>query len=243
MLVSITTLLPNPTLSPPEPGTWTRGSYRHPSARHRLPNSQVLLHFVPGSKFPLRVSDRHYSALRPCPGTLSPSPMPSLLLLALIHLDGRLVRGECLGDEPPNLLLVRRVLGILARGDQLRQPRRALEQHDEKHRANGQPAVEAIGSEAGPLVQSEPDGLLGRKVGVARECPESGGDEAALQIGLLEATRDLGGLLVLVLGLVEVYKASASTFQLKMLPRTSDLPHCCWSANHSVRIRPSSTAT
>ena len=141
--------------------------------------------------------------------------LPSLLLLALIlgqlarpdnlgRRGGRLVRGECLGHKPPDQLLVSRVLGILARRNQLRQPRRALEQHDEKYRANGQPAVEAIGSEAGPLVQSEPDGLLGRKVGVARKCPESRGDETALQIGLLEAPRDLGRLFVLALGPVEI---------------------------------------
>jgi hypothetical protein len=97
------------------------------------------------------------------------------------------------------LALIVAVLGVLAGRDELRQPRRALEQEDEERGPDAGPAVQRLGREAAPLVEEEPDGLLGGEVGVSAVPPQARREEASVEVGLLEAPRDLGRVFVLLL--------------------------------------------
>lgn len=90
------------------------------------------------------------------------------------------------GDLLPILL----VLGVLARRDELSEPRRTLEQRNETARTEETPVIEGVGGEASPLIEHEPDGLLGEEVGVTAVGEEAGGVEAALEFGLGVAVAD-----------------------------------------------------
>lgn len=131
-----------------------------------------------------------------------------LLLGALVELAGPdnlglrgtcgLVRGHGNRHEGGDLVLVVLVLGILSGADEFGQPGRALEEHHEGARSDEGPAAHDAGGEATPLVEDEPDQLLGGEVGMTAVGPETGSDEAAVEVGLGVAVGDLGILEVLV---------------------------------------------
>ena len=132
-----------------------------------------------------------------------------LLLLSLLgelaraddfgHHDGRLIRRDALGDKHADTALIIAVLGVLSGRDKLGQPRRPLEEQNQKRRSGCSPAVKRVRCEAAPLVQDEPDGLFGCKVGMSAVSPKPRSDEATVKIHLLEPARDLCRLSVLFL--------------------------------------------
>lgn len=134
----------------------------------------------------------------------------SLLGLRGLLLAGRLVLGlhRQAGDEAADTSLVVTVFRILAGTDGLGELDTALEDEEQAKNAEASPLDEGLGAVAVPQVQSEPDGLLGGEVGVARQRPQAGDSESTLQILggelILVLARDTGGVLVFVLGTVEM---------------------------------------
>lgn len=114
------------------------------------------------------------------------------------------VRSKNTRQKPSNSLLVKLVLGVLASGNVLSQRRAARENAQVRQRAGSSPVPPAASAVRGPHVQSDPDGLLGGEVGVAREFPEAGGVEAAVELGARVAWLRLCGALVGGFGVVEV---------------------------------------
>lgn len=104
------------------------------------------------------------------------------------------------GHEHADLLLILAVLGVLAGSNQLREPRRSLEQHDQERGAGKGVAVQHLGRVATPLVQHEPDHLLSEEVGVAAVSPQAPGHETTVEILLRPAAGHLLVLEVRVLG-------------------------------------------
>jgi hypothetical protein len=136
-----------------------------------------------------------------------------LLLLGLIDFGSLLlglwrIHADALGlgHELSNARLVHLVLGIFARTDHLGEPSAGLEQNQVGECAGKGPVCEGVTLEASPLVQSNPNGLLCGKVGVARPTPQASRVEAAVQLltRVFELGRNLGSLLIGALGLVEV---------------------------------------
>jgi hypothetical protein len=135
-------------------------------------------------------------------------PLLLLFLLTLGQLTGSDNTGLALGsfvgphrlwNEHANLLLIRLVLWILAGRDDFGQPSGALEQEDERSRAHNGPAVQRVGGVTAPLVQEEPDALLGKEVGVSGVGPEPGGEKAPVERAPGIAHGDILVLVVLVL--------------------------------------------
>ena len=196
-----------------------------------------------------------------CTGSPTPGLPASLLFLLLLLLllplgelagpdylgrpqRGRLVSREARGGKHAHAALILAVLRVLARRDELGQPGRALEEHDEERRPHAGPVVQRLGGVAAPLVEDEPDGLLGREVGVSAVSPEARADEAAVQVGLLEAARDLGrGSVLLLCSLVSCESKRSAWTGLSLSKQVRMcIPHCCSSAMYSVTTSPSSTA-
>lgn len=98
------------------------------------------------------------------------------------------------------LPLVLGVLRILAGGDGLGQPRRPLEEEDQARGADKRLAVQGIRGVAAPLVQDEPDNLLGQKVGMPALGPQVGGDKSSIEALLVPAPGQPYIFVVLVLG-------------------------------------------
>ena len=144
--------------------------------------------------------------------------MSSLLLLLVrplrsLSVNPRLERGLSIllpvrpkeaRQELSNLLLVILVLGVLTSRDVFSQRRASSEDAHIRKRASSGPVPPATGAVGSPRVKSDPDTLLGSKVGVTGEFPQTGGVEAALELGASVALRWLGGFLVGGFGLVVV---------------------------------------
>lgn len=95
-------------------------------------------------------------------------PLAGLRLGALLSLRKR--TGEerrHLREEHRYALLILLVLWILVRRDPFRKRRGSLEDQHISNQTDARPVVIGIALPAAPLVQRNPDGLLGRKVGVA----------------------------------------------------------------------------
>ena len=155
---------------------------RRQDDQHRTPKRLLLVPDLPGSCL-------HRQS---CPPPLA-SLLFLLLLLLLLPLGelagpdhpGRPRRGCLVGRQArrgkhAHEALVLGVLGVLARRDELGQPGRALEEHDEERGARAGPVVQRLGGVAAPLVEDKPDGLLGREVGVPAVGPEASADEPAV---------------------------------------------------------------
>ena len=107
--------------------------------------------------------------------------------------------------ELPHSRLILPVLGILPGGDLLGQPRRALEECEVGHGSDERPVEVGVRDVAGPLVQHDPDGLLGGEVGVPAPGPEARGVEAAVEVLAVVFWGDLPGFLVGLFGALEVW--------------------------------------
>lgn len=99
-------------------------------------------------------------------------------------------------NTPPDPLLVQLVLGVLASRNVLGQRNAASENAQVGYRTRNSPVPPAASGVRSPDVESDPDGLLGGEVGVARELPETGGVEAAVELGARVAWLRFGGALV-----------------------------------------------
>lgn len=106
-------------------------------------------------------------------------PLPNPIPDPLIPKVARQIRAQ-LRHEHTHSGLILPILGILPGGDLLRQPSRALEEGEVGHGPGERPVEVGVGDVAGPLVQHDPDGLLGREVGVSAPGPETGDVEAAV---------------------------------------------------------------
>lgn len=102
-------------------------------------------------------------------------------------------------NESTNLLLIFRIFRIFASRNGFSEPRRALEEHHQSNGPSSGPAVESVAGIRAPLVEYNPHSLFGKEVGVSAVGPETGGNEAAIQVILLETLRNLGSLEVRVL--------------------------------------------
>ncbi len=140
--------------------------------------------------------------------------LATLLLLTLLELARpnnlrialrRPVRGQRGRQEHAHGVLVALVLRVLAGADELRQPGRPLEEEAQRGGADAGPAVQRVGGVAAPLVQGEPDQLLGGAVGVPAVGPEPRGYKATLEVGLGVGAGNLSVLSVLVLGVLEIW--------------------------------------
>jgi hypothetical protein len=74
-----------------------------------------------------------------------------------------------------------------------------LEEDEVGHGACEGPVEHHIGRPASPLIENDPDRLLSCEVGVPAPRPETGYDEAAVEIFLLKLVGDLGAFLVILL--------------------------------------------
>lgn len=81
-------------------------------------------------------------------------------------------------DEHADMLLIGFVLWIFAGSDVLRKVGGALKEQNQDDSADASPAVWGVGGKATPLVEHEPNGLLGKEIGVSAVCPEAPCDEA-----------------------------------------------------------------
>ena len=118
-----------------------------------------------------------------------------LLLLPLITEVSRWARRRK-RQEHPHALLILLVLGIFPRADQLRKPRRCLEQQQIAGWPHNGPVNPAFGDEGAPQVEEDPDGLLGGEVRVPAVGPHVGRVEAAVKVFAVEGRWDFGGFLV-----------------------------------------------
>lgn len=144
-----------------------------------------------------------------------------LLLLRLVQLLRQLTRSNdlgCgrsiglkrLGDEHADVLLINLILLIFSRSDQLSEPGRALEEHDQESRASKCPAIHVVCRVTAPLVENKPDGLFREEIGMSTVCPKPRGEEASVEIILVEFSfGNLGFLLILVLGSMVIYSCLA----------------------------------
>lgn len=85
------------------------------------------------------------------------------------------------------------VVGVLVCRDELGEPGRALEQHEQAHGAESGPAVDGLGSVTAPVVEHQPNGLLRGKVWMSAVSPETRRVEALVQL-LKRIWRVLGHL-------------------------------------------------
>ena len=102
--------------------------------------------------------------------------------------------------ELANTLLVRLVLWVLSSRDTLGQPSATLEQEQVTDGAKESPIHQSTTLEACPLVERNPDSLLGCKVGVARVSEQTTGVETAVEVTLLVSRGYFGGISVRILG-------------------------------------------
>lgn len=102
-------------------------------------------------------------------------------------------------NESTNLLLIFSIFGVFTGGDGLSEPGRTLEEHDQRNGSSSGPAVEGVAGICAPLVKYNPYSLFSKEVGVSAVGPETGGDEAAIQVILLETLGNLGSFEVRVL--------------------------------------------
>lgn len=128
-----------------------------------------------------------------------------LLLLSLGQFTGaddlgwrRTVWLDRLGEEHADLLLVKSILGVFARSDQLSQPCRTLEKQDQEPGASKSVAVKGVRGIATPLVKYKPDHLLRKEVGMSAVRPKTGSEKASVEINLLETIGHLRILLILI---------------------------------------------
>lgn len=114
-------------------------------------------------------------------GALSRLCILDLLLffvgLGLVH-----ALGTEFGKESANALLVNLVLGVLARTQQLSQPRTGLEQDQVSKGTSTCPSSICFRLQTAPLVQTDPKGLLSREVWVPRPSKKACRIEAAVQL-------------------------------------------------------------
>lgn len=127
-----------------------------------------------------------------------------MLLILLIHKLDPSPRVEQVGHEFTYSLLVFLVVWVFLAADALGEPGTGLEQDQVRDGADGGPVVQAIGSPTAPLVQDDPDTLLGEEVGVSAVVPQAGGAEAPIHVGASVSNGDLCRLLILSLGAVEI---------------------------------------
>lgn len=99
-------------------------------------------------------------------------------------------------QTPPNPLLIQLVLGILASRNVLGQGNASSENAQVCDRTGNSPIPPTASSVRSPDIESNPDGLLGGEVGVARELPQSSGVEAAVELRTRVAWLRLSGALV-----------------------------------------------
>jgi hypothetical protein len=137
--------------------------------------------------------------------TLTGLGLPNLLLLG-VTLRQLHALGVSFGQELTHALLIDLVLGILARGDELSEPRASLEQDEVSGSTRARPVQVRRGFQAAPLIQADPERLLKCEVGVARPAEQARGVEAAIELlaRVVVLGRDLCGLLVGALGFVVV---------------------------------------
>lgn len=146
-------------------------------------------------------------------------PFPFSLLVPLVRslsrlsVDLRLKRGLAVllpvrtkdaRQELANPLLVDLVLGVLSSRDVLSQRRAASENAQVCERASSSPVPPATSAVRSPRIQCDPDSLLSSEIGVTGELPETGGIEAALELGASVTLLRLGGFLVGGFGFVVV---------------------------------------
>lgn len=100
--------------------------------------------------------------------------------------------------------LINLILRVLLRRNQFREPRARLKQKQIRQRPTKRPVIVTKRLKAAPLVQDDPDGLLGDEVGVPGVGEHAAGAEAAVQLCAVPAEGHFGGRLVLLLCLLEV---------------------------------------
>ena len=110
-----------------------------------------------------------------------------------------------LRHEHPHTLLVFFILGILARRDELCKPRRRLEKKQVCKGAKDRPVVHGGCDIARPLIQCEPNSLLGREIGMATPGPEACDNETTVKVFLLELIWYFGSFQVGMFCSLEVY--------------------------------------
>lgn len=113
---------------------------------------------------------------------------------------------QYLRNEHTNQSLILFIFRILLCSEKLSQPSASLEQKHVREWPCECPVHEYVAIEASPLVDHDPDGLLRSKVRMTAPRPEPSDNEATIKICSSEFTisRNLGGSLVILLGLLKV---------------------------------------
>jgi hypothetical protein len=161
----------------------------------------------------------------------TPHPITShhASLLFLTNLLGVLPRGVTVGEhfwqEFADKALILLVFWVLLSCNQLGQPSAALKEQEIGEGASKSPVHECVGRVASPLIQHDPDGLLGSEVWVTGPGPKTAHYEATIEIfGVVFAVRwDFGCCLVVFFGILVACSAVSFTVCLKDLSRGANL--------------------
>lgn len=107
------------------------------------------------------------------------------------------------GEEFANPVLILLILRVLPCRYELSEPSRCLEQYQVRYGANTRPVVICLRHVTGPNIKSDPDTLLGRKIGMSTPGPKANYIETSVKVLLVVLAFVLSRLQIVVLCILE----------------------------------------